>query len=159
MEIFATRAPSYIAGPVIGLLIVALLWVANRPFGALGGYIEFVEWLTGRASSASWRVFFIGGIILGGLLSALVGGGLHPTLAYGSFDTLAGGSLLEKGLLLFGGGMLIGFGGRRAGGCTSGHGLCGTSFGSPASIVSTATFMATAIIATQVLVRMLGGAR
>ena len=40
--------------------------------------------------------------------------------------------------------MLIGYGSKTAGGCTSGNGLSGTSMLSPASIVATATFFATA---------------
>src|SRR4029079_402820 len=39
--ILATRAPWYIAGPLISALVILLLWLANKPFGALGGYIEF----------------------------------------------------------------------------------------------------------------------
>jgi uncharacterized protein len=43
-------------------------------------------------------------------------------------------------------GVLIGFGGKTAGGCTSGNGLSGTAAGSPASLVAFVTFMATAIV-------------
>jgi len=34
------RAPWFVAGPAMGLVIVGLLWVANRPRGALGGYVD-----------------------------------------------------------------------------------------------------------------------
>jgi hypothetical protein len=37
------------AGPLLGLLLAAFRWLANRPFGALGGYIELAE--TGGAPS------------------------------------------------------------------------------------------------------------
>ena len=36
---------------------------------------------------------------------------------------------------------LVGFGTRLGGGCTSGHGVCGLSRGSPRSFVATGTFM------------------
>ncbi|WP_415871327.1 YeeE/YedE family protein [Burkholderia ubonensis] len=39
-------------------------------------------------------------------------------------------------------GLLVGIGTRYAGGCTSGHGVCGLSRGSLRSLVATATFMA-----------------
>lgn len=52
------------------------------------------------------------------------------------------------GAILVGAGALIGFGAKLAGGCTSGNGLGGSSFGSPADLASTATFMATAVAAT-----------
>jgi hypothetical protein len=45
----------------------------------------------------------------------------------------------------------MGTGARVAGGCTSGHGICGTAQGSPASFVATGTFMATAMIAARVM--------
>jgi hypothetical protein len=43
------RCPWYVAGPLIGLLIVALRATLNKPFGALGGYIELLERITDGA--------------------------------------------------------------------------------------------------------------
>jgi len=63
----------YVVGSLLGLLVVALLWVAGKPLGALGGYIELEERLRGGA--AGWRVFFLVGVILGGLAFSLAGGG------------------------------------------------------------------------------------
>src|SRR3989442_5110 len=37
------NGPWYLVGPLIGLLIVGLFWVANKPLGALGGYIDLYE--------------------------------------------------------------------------------------------------------------------
>ena len=48
-------------------------------------------------------------------------------------------------------GIAMGFGARTAGGCTSGHGLTGMSLGSPASIVATTTFFATAVALAHLL--------
>jgi uncharacterized membrane protein YedE/YeeE len=146
--VLASRAPWFVAGPLIGLLIVLLLWVTNKPLGALGGYIEFDDWATRARSTLGWRAFFIIGVVAGGTLSALAGPGWRPTLAYGSFDALLGSALWLKVTVLVGAGILIGAGGRIASGCTSGHGLCGTSLGSPASFVCTTTFMVTAIACT-----------
>jgi uncharacterized membrane protein YedE/YeeE len=42
-------------------------------------------------------------------------------------------------------GLLVGFGTRLGGGCTSGHGVCGVARLSPRSIVATAVFMAIAM--------------
>jgi uncharacterized membrane protein YedE/YeeE len=58
---------------------------------------------------------------------------------------------------LIGAGALIGSGARTAGGCTSGHGMCGMSFGSPASVAATMTFMMTAVATAHVLL-WIGGA-
>jgi uncharacterized protein len=157
MEVLTGRAPWYLAGPLLGLLIVFLLWVANKPLGALGGYIELTEWADGRRTGPGWRTFFTIGIVTGGLMSALLGPRWNPTLAYGSFDQLFGASLALKAVVLGGAGALMGAGGRLAGGCTSGHGICGISLGSRASLVSTATFMATAIALAHAMAWLLGG--
>jgi hypothetical protein len=141
---------------LIGLLIVALLWIANKPLGALGGYIELGEWATRKRTDVGWRTFLIVGVVVGGFGSALVGGGWQPTLGYGLFDATFGPGPTLKAVVLFGAGALMGVGGRIAGGCTSGHGLCGTSFGSPASFACTATFMMTAIATMFAIAWMFG---
>jgi uncharacterized membrane protein YedE/YeeE len=155
MEVLTARAPWYVAGPLIGILVTLLLWVANKPFGALGGYIEITE-LARLRRRPGWRTYFTLGIVAGGLFSAVLGAGWRPTLGYGSFDQLFGTSILVKGAILVVAGAFMGAGGRLAGGCTSGHGVCGMSFGSPASLVSTATFMATAIGAAHVIAWLFG---
>jgi uncharacterized membrane protein YedE/YeeE len=159
MVTFAERCPWYVAGPAIGLIVVGLLWAANKPFGALGGYSELQAWLRRPAAGPGWRVFFLLGTLGGGLLAALAGGGLRPTLAYGGFDAVFGTSVAVKALVLAAAGLLIGYGARTARGCTSGHGVCGASMGSPASFVSTLTFMATAIASAHLLAWLLGAPR
>mgnify|MGYP001569383010 CR=1 FL=1 len=152
MDLFLNRAPWFIAGPLIGLLIVAALAVANRPFGALGGYISLAR-MEGPTDSG-WRRSLLAGIVLGGLLSAVVGGGFSPTFAYGSLAEALGGSPLVVGAVLLGGGVLMGYGATTAGGCTSGHGMCGNAYGSKASLVSTGVFMTVAVVLTQLAIRV-----
>jgi hypothetical protein len=81
MDALPFRAPWYVAGPLIGLIVTLLLWVINRPLGALGGYTELAEWAGGRRPRPDRRVYFTFGIVARGLLSALAGGGWHATLA------------------------------------------------------------------------------
>lgn len=59
--------------------------------------------------------------------------------------------------LVFGGATVLGYGAGMAGGCTSGHGLCGTAQRSPASVTVTMTFMATAVATTLALRIVTGG--
>ena len=54
-------------------------------------------------------------------------------------------------------GLLVGFGTRLGGGCTSGHGICGIARLSPRSIAATVVFMAAAIITVAVTHHVLGG--
>jgi uncharacterized membrane protein YedE/YeeE len=158
MELFALRCPWYVAGPMLGLLVVGLLWTINKPLGALGGYIDTYNWIRKPGSNPSWRVFFFIGIVLGGVLSVVLAGhGFHPTLAYGAFDSTLGTTPGAKAVILFAAGTLIGYGARWAAGCTSGHGMCGTALGSPASFVATITFMGSAIVTAHLLSFLVGG--
>jgi uncharacterized protein len=141
-----TPLPWWIAGPVLGLVIVALLGLANKRFGVLGGITDIVSGSSEGRGLQSWRVLLVLGIVLGGLGYAL---------AAGAPDTGAGYSFLDAHLstgaeigVLFGAGFAVGIGARMAGGCTSGHGLTGAALLSPASLVSMMTIMATAVAAT-----------
>jgi uncharacterized membrane protein YedE/YeeE len=59
-------------------------------------------------------------------------------------------------LIVIAGGLLVGFGTRLGGGCTSGHGVCGLARLSPRSIVATALFMATAVVTSFLLRHVIG---
>lgn len=157
MELFADRCPWYVAGPLIGLLVVGLLWAINKPLGALGGYVDAVNWAEKPGSGPNWRIFFLLGIVIGGALSAVAAGGYQPTFAYGTFSATIATTLNAQAVVLFAAGGLIGYGARLAGGCTSGHGMCGTAMGSPASMVATMTFMGTAIVTANFLAFWVGG--
>jgi uncharacterized membrane protein YedE/YeeE len=141
----------------MGILIVAMLWLVNKPFGASGGYTDLVHWLQKPSRSPNWRLAFLVGMIGGGALFALTTGTFHPTWDQAGFDQVWSLPLWGKGLLLTGAGALIGFGVRLSGGCTSGHGLCGISYGSLDSVVATLTFMGTAVAAANVTKWLLAG--
>jgi len=143
------RCPWYIAGPILGVLIIGLRAVVNKPLGALGGYIDLAHRLS-RRSQLGFGAFLLIGIVLGGFVFSVVTG-TFPVAA-----ALAAPPVSQGGLLLLAG-TLIGVGARTAGGCTSGHGLCGVSLGSTASLVATMTFFATAVGMAHVLAWAAGG--
>jgi uncharacterized protein len=145
-ELLLDRPAWYVAGPLIGLTVLGLLVCINRRLGVVGGFSAVVERLTGRTGELGWRGAFLLGVVGGGLLFALLTGGFGRSGGYGWLSrTLTGDAAVLIGPVLVGAGVLIGFGGKTAGGCTSGNGLSGTAFGSPASYVAFASFMATAI--------------
>ncbi|WP_055528829.1 YeeE/YedE family protein [Streptomyces graminilatus] len=85
-------------------------------------------------------------IFLGGLIASLTSGRFHLRLDMGpGFRDLVTASPVGMVALLFAGGVLVGFGTRLAGGCSSGHGLNGCGRRDPVSIVATATFFGTAV--------------
>lgn len=155
--LLAGRAPWYIAGPLLGILVVALRWAGNLHLGATGSFVGVAEWLR-APRRPGWRAFFFLGILGGGVLSMLLSPGAHAASVGTALDPLLGSSLAAKAFVLVAAGLLMGLGARTAGGCTSGHGICGTSQGSPASFAATATFMAVAIVSTRLWALLVGGA-
>jgi uncharacterized membrane protein YedE/YeeE len=139
----------WIAGPILGLVIVSFLALANKRFGVLGGVTDLVQGSAEGRGLRSWRTLLLLGIVLGGLGYALLAGAPDAGMSYSWLDAHL--SLGGEVAVLFAAGLLIGAGARTAGGCTSGHGLTGSALASPASVVSMMTIMATAIATTFVL--------
>jgi len=142
IDFLAERPHWLLSGALLGLLVTGLLWAINRRLGVSGGIAEITDRITGRVSSLGPRAFFVFGIVGGAFLFSLAGGGFRAGDSYG---WLAEHGAAVTAASLLGGGVLIGVGTRSAGGCTSGHGICGTALGSKASFVATGVFMATAI--------------
>jgi hypothetical protein len=140
-----TRCPWYVAGPLLGLLIVGLRATVNKPFGALGGFIDLAE-NAHTPRRLGFRSYLLLGMALGGALFAALAGHFSVSLAYAGRTGAA-----ELGLLVVAG-VAMGFGARTAGGCSSGHGMSGMSLGSPASIVSSLVFFSTAVVLAHALV-------
>ena len=98
----------------------------------------------------------IGGIVLGGSLAGFLSG--HgATYSVPALDTLTSSIPIIKPILLLGGGVLIGFGARRAGGCTSGHAIVGVAQGARSSLIATVAFLIGGAVTTQLMVLVLGG--
>jgi hypothetical protein len=141
-----TQLAWYIAGPVMGLCVVACRLLFNGRLGVTGGFSEVVGKLSARSLDFDWRGWFLIGIVLGGTLFAVIAGGpdFH---GYGWLTRHIHGStraVIAPILLLAG--VAIGYGAKLSGGCTSGNGLSGNAMLSPASFAATATFFATAIV-------------
>jgi hypothetical protein len=142
----------YVAGPVLGLCVVACRALFNARLGVTGGFSELIGRVSAGSLRFDWRGWFAIGLLIGGAVFALIAGGpdFH---GYGWLtDTFQGsGSRIIIGAILLVAGVLIGFGAKTAGGCTSGCGLSGTSTLSPASLAATATFFSTAIVVSFVI--------
>lgn len=106
-------------------------------------------------ASEHWRLYFLGGLFLGGVLSAVLGGGWHTTWNLGLFDERITTDLLVKNAWMFVGGLFIGFGTRLAGGCTSGHGIFGLSNFEKASLAAVISFMLAGLVTTNIVYRLI----
>src|SRR5579864_1935983 len=78
--------PWWIAGPVLGLVIVSLLGLANKRFGVLGGVTDLVQGSTEGRGLRSWRALLLVGIVLGGLAYTLLAGAPDAGTAYSWLD-------------------------------------------------------------------------
>ena len=133
---------SLLGGALIGLASVLLMMLTGRIAGIsgiLGGCI------TTATGDKGWRYAFIAGLVLAPVAGDLLG---HP---------LPTPQMPASWVVIVIAGLLVGFGARLGGGCTSGHGVCGVARLSARSIVATAIFMATAIVVVALMRHGSGG--
>ncbi len=145
--------PWYIGGPIIAFVMIALIYLGKsfgfssnfRTLCAAIGAGKSCSFFDFNWKSQQWNLLFLVGTIIGGYLAAnflsnnqipeisahtiaylkslgfeSVGQSYSPTEI---FETLN----FRNILILISGGLLIGFGTRYAGGCTSGHAISGLS--------------------------------
>ncbi|TXI33570.1 MAG: YeeE/YedE family protein [Niabella sp.] len=147
--------PWYVAGPLIGLIVPALLLLGNKHFGISASMRHIcaacfpanISFFRYDWKKEIWNLFFVFGILAGGYFTAQfllnpeelsIAPALNTELA--SYNITDRSQLLPAEIyswpalftlrgfiLLVGGGFLVGFGTRYAGGCTSGHSIMGLS--------------------------------
>ena len=152
-----------VAGAMIAIITLALLFLANKRLGLSTGFEDICSLVTSMTyfqrkavvSGRGWRLPFLAGLLLGGFLSAALSGGWSPTMALGMFDQRIGLGVGGKLAWMFAGGLFIGFGTRLGNGCTSGHGIFGMSNLEAGSFVSTLTFMGAGILTTNLIYRVI----
>lgn len=159
----------YVAGPLIGLTVPALLIIGNKTFGissslrhicasCMPANIPFFKY---NWKKEIWNLVFVFGIFLGGAIAISLLANpnpvqVNPKLAaelstYGitnynnlvPLDIMNWSSLftLKGFIMMVMGGFLVGFGTRYAGGCTSGHAIMGISTFQLPSLIATIFFM------------------
>lgn len=175
--------PWYIAGPLVGLTVPILLILGNKSFGissslrhicaaCVPANINFFQY---DWKKELWNLFFVFGILLGGLLATqfLINPGeiiVNPNLkaelsGYGITDysnlipvqlmNFANLLTLKGFIIMVGGGFLVGFGTRYAGGCTSGHAIMGLSNLQWPSLVATICFMTGGFLMANVILPLI----
>ncbi len=131
----------YIAGILLGLLLLVTFFISSKGFGASGAlnkvvasglhlvapqHVENHEYISryvadnGKPDHGTWLIIQLIGVVVGGFLSGMWSGRLR-------LDVEKGPNISNRGRLIFAlfGGVLIGFAARMARGCTSGQGIAG----------------------------------
>jgi uncharacterized membrane protein YedE/YeeE len=130
-------------GLIGGLMIGTAAAIMLLALGRIAGVSGLAARALGLTSGPPWSLAtaFVIGLPLGAWLVASIAG---PVVV--RFAPSAGYLIL--------GGLLVGFGTRLGGGCTSGHGVCGLSRLSPRSLFATSTFIATGLVTVAVMNRL-----
>ena len=159
----------YVSGPLIGLMVPVLLIIGNKTFGISSSLRHIcaacipakIPFFSYDWKKEAWNMVLVTGILIGGFIAATVLFNnqpvqVNPNLVqelskYGITDyhSLVPNQLFNfqqlfslKGfILIVGGGFLVGFGTRYAGGCTSGHAIMGLSNLQLPSLIATICFM------------------
>ncbi len=141
----------YIAGPIIGLFVPALLIGVNKMLGISSAFEQLCMMVMPKEKrsifnfnwkESGWKVYFVVGIMLGAYIAT-------KFLSTTDVPFLPQHYYSWTGFLtLFIGGILVGFGTRYANGCTSGHSIFGLSILSSASLKATVSFFAGGLIYT-----------
>lgn len=153
MHLLQSPWPWYVAGPIIGLMVPLMIWIGNRSFGISSNLRHLcaisqpqsigVDFFKYNWREHSWSLVFALGAVLGGFLAGVVFANPDPInlsvgfltkLAYwnipigeGFLPPVLFGLYWQSFVIMFIGGVLVGFGTRYASGCTSGHAITGLS--------------------------------
>jgi uncharacterized membrane protein YedE/YeeE len=132
---------AFIGGLILGGSAM-MLYILRGDVAGINGMVTGI--LKPIKGEVSWRILFIVGLVIGGIIYRSYGGTitqLEPAVD-GYWVVLAG--------------LLVGLGATFGSGCTSGHGICGIARWSVRSIAATGTFMITAIITVFFIRHILG---
>lgn len=131
-----------LAGGILIGLSATLLLALNGRIAGISGIFNGI--FASARDEVSWRLCFIIGLPVGAFLQGLI-----ADASYYQLDEFSPWLMLAAGLL-------VGFGTKIGGGCTSGHGVCGLGRLSLRSLVATLSFMASAIITLYIFRHLLG---
>ena len=137
-----TPLSAAVGGALIGLASVLLMLLAGRIAGISGILGATLGLGTG---DRAWRLAFIAGLILAPVAAMLAGYRVPVP------------QMPTSWIVIVAAGLLVGFGARLGGGCTSGHGVCGIARLSKRSIAATMIFMGAAVIVVFVMRHVVGG--
>ncbi len=163
----------YLAGALIGVLLVLSVIVAGKYLGAsttfarsasviekaVGIDYSKYEYFTtkkgkyGPGSLPNWQLMYVIGIAFGAFIAARLSGTFKVKAVPGMWKKKFGSNALKRGVVAFIGGAIGLIGARLAGGCPTGHGLSGLSQLAVSGFIALACFVIGAAITARILYR------
>jgi uncharacterized membrane protein YedE/YeeE len=160
----------YLVGALIGVLSMLTFYFSKKPLGASTAYARIagmigitiaprhtksLKYYQDNKPAVDWEVMLVVGAIGGAFLAAWQGNELTGEWLPAMWEARFGeGSLLLRIVAALGGGVLMAFGARLAGGCTSGHGISGALQLSVGSWVALICFFVGGITTAMLMFRL-----
>ncbi len=131
----------YLVGIGIGILSGVTFLLSDKPIGCStafsrtsgmlerlirGGKVEEKAYYKKFAPEIDWEWMLVLGIFIGAFISSVLSGEFKLLWVPTKWAEAFGPTPLSRWVVALLGGIIIGFGARWAGGCTSGHGISGT---------------------------------
>ncbi|MDA9967767.1 YeeE/YedE family protein [Salibacteraceae bacterium] len=169
MDFIFSSWPWYVSGPLIGLMVPAMLYIGNKSFGVSSTLRSMCSmcvplnvdlYRKNDWKNDIWNLVFLAGILIGGIVAGnFMTDGSPIVLGEATVDRLSSMGITDLSSLLpqevfnwddvftlrlfiiaIVGGFFVGFGARYAGGCTSGHAIMGLSLFQLASLIAVIGF-------------------
>lgn len=184
VELIQAPWPWYVAGPLIALIMLLML-VFGKRFGvsstmrticSIGGAAKFSDFFNFNWKDQVWNLMFVLGAMIGGYIASNF---MTPADAAIELSKSTKTALMEMGMtnpgvkyvpdifrfdnfftlqgiiFMIGGGFLVGFGTRYAGGCTSEHAISGLSNLQLPSLIAVVGFFIGGLIVTHFVIPFL----
>ena len=177
MDFIFSSWPWYVSGPLIGLMVPAMLYIGNKSFGLSSTLRSMCSmcvplnvdlYRKNDWKNDIWNLVFLAGILIGGIVAGnFMTDGSPIVLGEATVERLSSMGITDLSSLLpqevfnwddvftlrlfiiaIVGGFFVGFGARYAGGCTSGHAIMGLSLFQLASLIAVIGFFIGGLIMT-----------
>lgn len=169
----------YVSGPLLALVMFMLLWFGGefgasstmRTICAIGGAGKKIPFFNFHWKSQIWNIVFVLGAVIGGYIAAtFLPSTMPPQISAATISDLENVGIVYDGqiapmsifrwpnlftlkgfIVIVGGGFLVGFGARWAGGCTSGHAISGLSNFQIPSLIAVIGFFIGGLLMTHII--------
>jgi uncharacterized membrane protein YedE/YeeE len=159
----------YLVGLLIGLLSMATFYFSNKPlsvstaYARLAGMVgnlfarvhtENLKFYQDTKPNVEWGMMLVFGMFIGAIIAAVSGGEITFAWVPALWDSRFGSDVSLRLGLAFLGGVILAYGARLAGGCTSGHGISGALQLSVSSWIALACFFVAAVATAHLLYQL-----